>query len=182
MHAQTWHDNLGRTDKPKITDATKEDYTKVIFEPDLAKFHMTHLEDDIVALMMRRAYDMAGCLRGVRVYLNEEKLAVSNFKAYVEEYLKDKTDSNGEPLKSVYESVNDRWEVAVSMSEEGFKQVSFVNSIATTKGGRHVDYIADQVVAKLIEQVKKKLGKSSIQIKPFQVYCSILRAHLHITV
>ena len=48
-------------------------------------------------------------------------------------------------------------------------QVSFVNSIATTKGGRHVDYIADQLVAKLIETVRKKVGKNSITVKPFQV-------------
>ena len=57
----------------------------------------------------------------------------------------------------------------MTLSNSGFKQVSFVNSIATTKGGRHTDYIADQVVAKLIETVKKKNKKDSITIKPFQV-------------
>lgn len=54
-------------------------------------------------------------------------------------------------------------------SSVGFQQVSFVNSIATTKGGKHVDYIADQVVGKLIDIVKKKSGKSGVSIKNFQV-------------
>lgn len=48
-------------------------------------------------------------------------------------YLKDKTDEAGQPLKVVYEHVNPRWEVGVALSDSGFQQVSFVNSIATTK-------------------------------------------------
>lgn len=48
-------------------------------------------------------------------------------------YLKDKLDEVGNPLTVVHEIVNDRWEVCLTMSEKGFQQVSFTNSIATTK-------------------------------------------------
>jgi len=48
-------------------------------------------------------------------------------------YIKGKEDEIGNPLKLVYENAGQRWEVAVTMSDTGFKQVSFVNSIATTK-------------------------------------------------
>lgn len=48
-------------------------------------------------------------------------------------YVKSVTDDSGQPLKVIYESVNDRWEVAVALSDKGFQQVSFANSIATTK-------------------------------------------------
>ena len=51
----------------------------------------------------------------------------------MELYLKDKVDENDQPLKIVHEVVSDRWEVALSLSEKGFQQVSFVNSVATTK-------------------------------------------------
>lgn len=34
--------------------------------------------------------------------------------------------------------------------------MSFVNSIATTKGGRHVDAVVDAIVKQIIEVVKKK--------------------------
>ena len=58
---------------------------------------------------------------------------MKNFKDYIDLYIKNKVDDNGSPLKVVYEMVNDRWEVAVTLSEKGFQQVSFVNSIASTK-------------------------------------------------
>lgn len=48
-------------------------------------------------------------------------------------YIKGKEDEIGNPLKVVYENAGQRWEIAVTMSDSGFKQVSFVNSIATTK-------------------------------------------------
>ena len=59
-----------------ITDST-QDFTKVTFKPDLAKFKMTHLSADMIALMTRRAYDIAGCTKGVAVYLNDKQLPVS---------------------------------------------------------------------------------------------------------
>lgn len=97
-----------------------------------------------------RAYDVAGCTRGVKVYLNGKRLPVKGFKDYVGLFLKDKEDEAGNPLTVVYESPSDRWEVAVTLSEAGeFRQMSFVNSIATTKGGSHVDYIAEQLTKKV---------------------------------
>ena len=48
-------------------------------------------------------------------------------------YLNDKVDEIGNALTVVHEIVNDRWEVCLTISEKGFQQVSFVNSIATTK-------------------------------------------------
>lgn len=152
----------------QITDATGDDYTKVTFSPDLVKFKMDRLDDDIVALMSRRAYDIAGSTKGVKVYLNGKLLPCQGFKQYVEQYTKHLTHE-GEPYKVAYEDVNNRWEIAVTVSDRGFQQVSFVNSIATTKGGRHVDYVVDQVVGKLIDTIKKKMGKGGITIKPFQV-------------
>ncbi len=77
--------------------------------------------------------------------------------------------SNVSSTKILHEIVNPRWEVAISHSDIGFQQVSFVNSIATTKGGRHVDHVCDQIVKYLTEVINKKSGKNSTQIKPFQI-------------
>lgn len=68
-----------------------------------------------------------------QVLLNGKRLPVKNFKDYVELYTKGKEDDGGNPVKIIYESPNERWEVAVAMSDNDFQQVSFVNSIATTK-------------------------------------------------
>ncbi|XP_045925305.1 DNA topoisomerase 2-alpha isoform X2 [Micropterus dolomieu] len=165
---QTWYDNMGRTGDANIKPFDGEEYTCITFRPDLPKFKMSILDKDTVALMTRRAYDIAGASKGVRVFFNGKKLPITGFRSYVDMYVKDKVDETGNTLTVIHEIVNDRWEVCLTMSERGFQQVSFVNSIATTKGGRHIDYVADQVVGKLIEVVKKK-NKAGVAIKPFQV-------------
>ncbi|XP_035528149.1 DNA topoisomerase 2-alpha isoform X2 [Morone saxatilis] len=165
---QTWYDNMGRTGDSIIKPFNGEEYTCITFRPDLPKFKMSTLDKDTVALMTRRAYDIAGVSKGVRVEFNGKRLPIAGFRSYVDMYLKDKVDEVGNSLTVVHEIVNNRWEVCLTMSEKGFQQVSFVNSIATTKGGRHIDYVADQVVGKLIEVVKKK-NKAGVAVKPFQV-------------
>ncbi|XP_028674298.2 LOW QUALITY PROTEIN: DNA topoisomerase 2-alpha [Erpetoichthys calabaricus] len=165
---QTWFENMARAGEPKIRPFEGEDYTCITFQPDLPKFKMQSLDKDIVALMSRRAHDIAGASKGVKVFLNGKKLPVNGFRSYVDLYVKDKVDELGAPLTIVHETVNERWDVCLTLSEKGFQQVSFVNSIATTKGGRHVDYVSDQIVNKLIEVVKKK-NKAGVTVKPFQV-------------
>uniref|UniRef100_A0A8C6LKN0 DNA topoisomerase 2 n=2 Tax=Nothobranchius furzeri TaxID=105023 RepID=A0A8C6LKN0_NOTFU len=165
---QSWYDNMGRSEDAKIKPFDGEEYTCITFRPDLSKFKMSTLDRDTVALMTRRAYDIAGSSKGVKVFFNGKMLPVTGFRSYVDMYVKDKVDELGAALTVIHEIVNERWEVCLTMSEKGFQQVSFVNSIATTKGGRHIDYVADQVVSKLIDVVKKK-NKAGVAVKPFQV-------------
>ena len=64
----------------------------------------------------------------------------------------------------MYEEPHERWEYAVCLApNEEFTQVSFVNGIFTQKGGRHVDYIVNQIVKKLSEYIK---SKRHIDVKP----------------
>ncbi|XP_014646199.1 PREDICTED: DNA topoisomerase 2-alpha [Ceratotherium simum simum] len=168
MFKQTWMDNMGRAGEMELRPFNGEDYTCITFRPDLSKFKMQSLDKDIVALMVRRAYDIAGSTKDVKVFLNGNKLPVKGFRSYVDMYLKDKVDETGNPLKIIHEQVNHRWEVCLTMSEKGFQQISFVNSIATSKGGRHVDYVADQIVTKLVDVVKKK-NKGGVAVKAHQV-------------
>lgn len=169
---QTWTKNMTKPGEFKIVDYSGTDFTCITFSPDLEKFKMQSLDDDSVALLMRRAYDMAGVCRGVHVTLNGEKIKIKTFKEYVELYLKGaalKKNSDEEIPRVVHEIVNPRWEICVTVSDSGFQQASFVNSIATTKGGTHINYLLDQMCEKLIATVKKKTGKGGLEIKPFQV-------------
>ncbi|KZC12629.1 PREDICTED: DNA topoisomerase 2 [Dufourea novaeangliae] len=165
---QTWSKNMGLASEPRIKEFSGEDFTKVVFSPDLSKFKMQSLDDDIVALMSRRAFDIAASSRGVKVFLNGTRIRVKNFKDYVELYVKGKEDDMGNPLKVIYEACGPRWEVAITLSDRGFQQMSFVNSIATTKGGRHVDHVTELIVKQLTETLKKK-NKGGVPIKPFQI-------------
>ena len=55
----------------------------------------------------------------------------------------------------------------LGVSDGHFQQVSFVNSICTTKGGKHVGSITDQVTKALCELVSKK--RKGIQVRPAHV-------------
>jgi DNA gyrase/topoisomerase IV subunit B len=73
---QTWAVNMSKASDPKIKDFTGEEYTKITFSPDLAKFGMDCLDRDTVDLLSRRAYDIAASSTGVKVYLNGKRVPV----------------------------------------------------------------------------------------------------------
>nr|MBE5727549.1 topoisomerase 2 [Cucujiformia] len=165
---QTWGSNMTKASEAKIKDFSGQEFTKITFSPDLEKFKMTELDEGIVGLLSRRAFDIAASTKGVKVFLNGTRIPIKNFKDYIDLYVKNKEDETGNPVKIVHEQAGERWEIGVTISDKGFQQMSFVNSIATTKGGKHVDYIADMLIKQLIEVLKKK-NKGGVVIKPFQV-------------
>lgn len=76
-------------------------------------------------------------------------------------YIKDMILDTGAPVELYYErpankEAKNRWEIGFAISDLGFQNISFVNSIATTKGGQHVNVVSDQIVKKLEEIVNKK--------------------------
>ncbi|GJX52322.1 DNA topoisomerase 2 [Tanacetum coccineum] len=111
---------MGKKSEPTITKCkNSENWTMVSFKPDLAKFGMKCLEDDTVALMKRRVIDLAGCLgKGVKVELDGTRVPPKTFEDYVKLYLGTSTDTT-----RIYEKVNDRWEVCVSLADGHFEQL-----------------------------------------------------------
>ncbi|WRT66491.1 uncharacterized protein IL334_003450 [Kwoniella shivajii] len=173
-YKQVFSENMGNKGTPKITENKKnEEWTRITFSPDLKRFGMTGIDDDTNALLMKRVYDIAGTVKDIKVFLNEERLKVKGFKQYVEMYVNSSsaaTSAEGAAISKpplVYEVVNKRWEIAFTLSDGEMKQVSFANSIATTKGGTHVDMLSTQLANKLMDQIKKK--NKAAPVKPFQV-------------
>ena len=134
-YKQRFRKNMTKKEEPVIK-ACKDRYTRITFYPELARFGMQHFDSDIVALFTKRAYDIAGCNGDVKVYINGERIMIKSFQKYMDMYLKDSPQ-----LPRIFEKVNDRWEVGITLSEGVFTQVSFVNSICTYKGGKHVGMI-----------------------------------------
>ncbi|SBS89458.1 DNA topoisomerase II, partial [Plasmodium ovale curtisi] len=217
-----WSDNMSKISEPLIKNYNGKDYVKVTFKPDLDKFGMTQMDDDIESLLYKRVYDLAGTC-SVRVYLNGTRLGVKDFKSYVDLYLRDnnpanasskngasanKDDNNGgnaevsanqgaenmdvsasqepgeatpskgntangnngnggndeEEIVKIHEKQH-RWEIVVSKTDGSqFQQVSFVNSICTTKGGSHVNYIVEQLLNSLSKRANAK-NKGGMEIK-----------------
>ena len=60
-YKQTWTDNMSKKGQAKVTSNGKgEEFTKITFKPDLAKFGMTEMDEDLESIVKRRVYDMAG--------------------------------------------------------------------------------------------------------------------------
>lgn len=91
---------MGKKSDPTITKCKEgENWTKVTFKPDLAKFNMDCLEEDVVALMKKRVMDIAGTLgKTVKVELNGKRIPVKAFQDYVSLYLKAANKSRPEEL------------------------------------------------------------------------------------
>ena len=72
-----------------------------------------------------------------------------------------------EETSRIHDKVSDRWEFAVCLTpQDEFTQVSFVNGVYTSKGGKHVEYILNQIVKKISEYIKKK---KKITVKPMTI-------------
>ncbi|OAA61395.1 DNA topoisomerase 2 [Cordyceps fumosorosea ARSEF 2679] len=181
-YKQTWTDNMSKMGKAKITSNKTSDFVRITFMPDYKRFGMPDgIDDDLEGLLYRRVYDMAGTIRRIKVHLNGEVLKIPTFKAYCDMYAKSiakerTAEEGGTPTCTVEidkEKTHPRWEVGFAVSDGTFQQVSFVNNIATTSGGTHVNYIADQITASLLKTLnKRKKGHSLKQ--------SHLRNHIFI--
>ena len=167
-YEQEWTNNMSEKSKPIIRSAaTKKPYTRITFTPDYERFKLKKgLTKDMYALLAKRAYDVCALTDAdVNVFFNDEKLEYKTFEKYVDLYIGPKSDKD-----RVYEKVNDRWEVIATMSEDiGFDQVSFVNGIWTIRGGKHVDYIANQIAGGLADMINSKKKNKEADIKPLHI-------------
>jgi DNA topoisomerase-2 len=152
-YKQEFKNNLDEICKPSITKCKTKPYTKITFRPDYKRYGIEGLTPDVISLLKKRVYDVAAITdKNLKVKYNSSLVPIKNFQQYIDMYIGDKSVS-----PRVYEEPNDRWEFAVSLSPtHEFIQISFVNGIHTSKGGKHVEYILNQITKKLIEYIEKK--------------------------
>ena len=156
-YEQEYKVNMEIKQKPVITKYTKEPFTRITFKPDLEKFGLSKLDRNFDALIQKRAYDLFMCSNGeLDIYYNDKKLEVESTMDYYHMYVNSGKEDE-EEIK-IYSCIpNKRWSVGACLSPSlSFEQVSFVNGINTSKGGRHIDYIISQITSKLAELILKK--------------------------
>jgi len=162
-YTQEFEDNLNVIKPPVIEKSpkSKKPYTKVTFKPDYKRLELSNgLSPDMINLFKRRVYDIAAVTdKSIKVKYNGDIVPVKHFQQYVDLYIGTKSDT-----PRIYEEANQRWEyVACLAPKEEFTQISFVNGIYTGKGGKHVDYILNQIVRKLTAFIKQK---KKVDVKP----------------
>jgi DNA topoisomerase-2 len=154
-YTQIFKNNLSEILPPIIEKVNKtiKPYTKITFTPDLEKFGMKKLdEDDTLAVLEKRIFDISAITaKHVSIYYNDQKIKYKDFSEYINLYIGSKSESQ----RVYFESP--RWQIAIALSpKDTFKQVSFVNGIATTDGGSHIDHVILPIIKKCTDEIQNK--------------------------
>ena len=154
-YIQEYKNNLDEICKPSVTKCKTKPYTKITFKPDYQRLGINGLTNDIIALFKKRVYDIGAITdKNIKVKYNNQLVPIKNFEQYINMYIGDKTNS---PRVYEEQGAEGRWEYAVALTPTSeFIQVSFVNGIHTSKGGKHVEYILNQIIRKLVDFIEKK--------------------------
>ena len=149
-YTQKWQDNMSKMTEPEIKDFKGASGVEVTFRPDPSKFGGSHLEA-FRTIITRRVWDAAAWCTKAHVYLNGERVHVPSFEAYAKMHTGGVTVALGQ-------------DIVVAHTDTGkFEHVSYVNGIATTQGGTHVDRFVNQLVAALpIKEIRPAQIKASL--------------------
>ena len=152
-YTQEFKNNLSEICKPKTRKCKSKPYTKVSFKLDFDRFGIDKITPDLFNILKKRTYDIGAVTdKSIKVRFNKKPVPSRTFEQYINLYIGNKTET-----KRVFHRVNERWEFAACLTPRGeFTQVSFVNGINTMKGGKHVDYILNQIVKKTSDFIEKK--------------------------
>jgi len=150
---QEWMNNMLECEDAKVSKlpSKTKSSVKITFYPDFKRFGINDLNNDHFKLFHKRTIDIAGVSPNkLKVYFNDKKININNFKSYIELY----NDS------TLYYDEIDRWNIGIIYNNEGNSDIiSFVNGINTYRGGTHCTHIIDNITKTLINDYIKKKDK-----------------------
>ena len=158
-YRQMWHNNMSKCEPPIIENASDGVYVRVGFTPDLKRFGGL---GDFFKVVEKRAWDAALWCPKAKVNLNSKLLVIQNLEEYAKMHGLAAYGSTTLKLEGATLDV-----VIGHSTSGGFQQCSWVNGIATTKGGSHVD----KVTKALIDELTKDKRVSAL--KPTQVKAAL---------
>jgi DNA topoisomerase-2 len=159
-YKQTFTENNRNKTKPYISEVKSDyNYTKITFTPEYHRFDCS-MDSGNIKKILKRIYDIAACNSNLKIYFNKERIMINSFKDYCKLYSED-----------IQYEENDKWKIGIGESK-GFEFIAFVNSTETFQGGTHVDYVTNQIVAKIREHIKKK---HKVDVAPGEI-----KSHLRI--
>jgi DNA topoisomerase-2 len=155
VYRQMWYDNMSRHDPPIIETKAEPISVLVGFIPDWPRFGGL---GDFVRVAEKRTWDAALWCAKCQVSFNGRRLEVPSLEEYAQMHV------GSVPLARMHTS---NFEVIVGHSTSGaFHQCSWVNGIATTKGGTHVD----KVTKALCDAIA---ADKRVTVKPAQIKAAL---------
>ena len=158
IYMQTWTDNMSKVEPPDVVTSPDKicPYVSITFYPDWKRFGGP---GDFAKLVEKRTWDAAMWCSKAEVYFNKKLLKVPSLAEYAQAYV------GNSPIAKMH---TENFDIVVAHSLSGaFQQCSWVNGIATTKGGSHID----KVVKALVDELGK--DKRCSTLKPAQIKASL---------
>ena len=159
-YIQTWSNNMSNKTEPEITPNTRHGYTRITFTPDIERFGLESIDNQMITKLLKRTIDIVACNPHLKIRFCGSLIKITSFEDYIK--LFEIVKQNDE---LIYQE-DPLWKVGVTASNDGFRQVSFVNSTETSAGGTHIDYVSNQIVNKVREFILKK---HKVDIKPSDI-------------
>lgn len=158
---QTFENNLSVRSAPIIGTA-RNPGTTITWRPDYARLGLTTLDTNNMKMLCRRVFEVAACNPKLSITLNGQLIRIERFGHFVDYF------GSGSAIDET-----DDWMVGVLPSTTGFQQYSYVNSVATSQGGPHVEYVFDQIVSAVRSDLEKRF--KGVELKP-----AMIRAHMRL--
>ena len=118
--------------------------TSVEFWPDFEHFEVNAYSETDMKIIEYRLQELSVVYPDIEFTFNNKKINGS-FKKFCKEF-----DDEAIIIES------DTCVIGFARSDDGFRQLSYVNNINTKNGGTHLDYVIDEISNNLIPSIKRK--------------------------
>jgi DNA topoisomerase-2 len=158
IYKQIWSENMSKVAPPEISNENSGVHVTIGFIPDWPRFGMSGPTAEFMNLVEKRTWDAAMWCAKAKVSFNGQVLKVPSLEEYAKMH---------EGTTSLAHMHTENFDIAVGHSPSGaFQQCSWVNGIATTKGGSHVDKVTKAICDALAADKR-------VTVKPAQIKAAL---------
>jgi hypothetical protein len=145
--------------KAKITDSSKC-LVRFTYTPDFTRFNGTdEIGEDEISLILKRILDISVCVPNVKMYFNNTRIGVKNFKEWMSKHLDNEANL-------YIDDSNPNWVYGIAKSpNEEFNAVSVTSTVSTYRGGTHVNYLSLNISKAIADSFSKKIKANWADVK-----------------
>ena len=118
--------------------------TSVSFEPDFSHFDCEIIGDQVIKIIEDRLQTLSVVYPDIAFKFNGTRV-IGNFKKYAKQF-----DEHMLVMDT------EKCAIGIGRSDDGFRQLTYVNNIHTKNGGSHIDYVMDELANEMIPLIKRK--------------------------
>jgi DNA topoisomerase-2 len=156
---QEYSENMSIINKAKITDSSKC-LVRFTYTPDFTRFNGTdEIGEDEISLILKRILDISVCVPNVKMYFNNTRIGVKNFKEWMSKHLDNEANL-------YIDDSNPNWVYGIAKSpNEEFNAVSVTSTVSTYRGGTHVNYLSLNISKAIADSFSKKIKANWADVK-----------------